>query len=76
MARGLEQGLEQGLTQGLQHERSLVLRQLTHRLGNLSPDLQAQIQTLSATQLEDLGVALLDFSDSSDLATWLQAAKR
>jgi hypothetical protein len=34
---------------------------------------QAQLQELSITQLEELGEALLDFSSAADLADWLQA---
>ncbi|TAG60340.1 MAG: DUF4351 domain-containing protein, partial [Oscillatoriales cyanobacterium] len=30
-----------------------------------------QIQTLSVEELEDLGEALLDFSEASDLTNWL-----
>ncbi|MBV8887827.1 MAG: DUF4351 domain-containing protein, partial [Chroococcidiopsidaceae cyanobacterium CP_BM_RX_35] len=43
------------------------------RLGQLTPELRAQIQTLSVTQLEELGEALLDFSTIQDLMNWLQA---
>ncbi|WP_413470344.1 DUF4351 domain-containing protein [[Phormidium] sp. LEGE 05292] len=34
--------------------------------------MQAQIQTLSISQIEDLAEALLDFCQPSDLTTWLQ----
>lgn len=52
-------------------ERALVLRLLTRRCGTLSPNLLAQVQTLSVEQIEDLGEALLDFSTSADLEAWL-----
>ncbi|NJK52974.1 MAG: DUF4351 domain-containing protein [Leptolyngbyaceae cyanobacterium SU_3_3] len=42
-------------------EQSLILRQLTRRIGDVSPDLQSQIQALTLDQLEALGEALLDF---------------
>jgi len=61
-----------GLQQGLQQEKSLILRQLEHRLGLLAPELRAQVQHLSIMQLE-LGEALLDFSSPQDLVFWLQA---
>jgi predicted transposase YdaD len=53
-------------------ELKLVLRQLTRRLGNIEPKLQTQIQQLSSEQLEALGEALLDFSVTQDLVTWLE----
>ena len=65
---------EELLQEGRQEEgRSLILRQLNHRLGDVSSDLQSQVQGLSLEQLEALGEALLDFSASTDLVSWLQA---
>jgi predicted transposase YdaD len=52
--------------------RSLVLRQLNRRIGEVSQNQTAQIQDLPLLQLEALGEALLDFSNPSDLANWLQ----
>ena len=51
--------LQQGRQEG---EASLILRQLSRRLGQLTPELHLQIQALSVAQLEGLGEALLDFS--------------
>ncbi len=67
--RGIERGIEQGVAQG---ERALVLRQLTRRIGAIAPETEARINTLSLPQLEELGEALLDFSQPSDLSKWLQ----
>lgn len=53
-------------------ERSLILRQLTYRIGELTPELEAQIQTLSLGQIEALSHALFDFIQLSDLARWLE----
>ncbi len=53
-------------------ELKLVLRLLTRKLGNIEPKLQTQIQQLSSEQLEALGEALLDFSVTQDLVTWLE----
>jgi predicted transposase YdaD len=69
MEQGIEQGIERGIEQG---ERSLILRLLTRRIGEVSPNLRSQIQSLSLKQLEALGEALLDFSQPGDLANWLQ----
>jgi predicted transposase YdaD len=54
-------------------ELILVLRQLDRRIGSITPELKAGVQSLSLTQLENLGEALLDFTDLSDLVAWLQA---
>ena len=51
---------------------SLIQQQLNRKVGAVPDDLQAQIQTLSVTQLEELGEALLDFSQLADLVYWLQ----
>ncbi len=69
--RGIAQGIERGIAQG---ERSLILRQLTRRLGEVPEALRSQMDTLSLAQLEQLGEALLDFSNLTDLSTWLSNA--
>ncbi len=51
---------------------ALVLRQLTRRFGTITPELEVQARELSTAQLGDLGEALLDFSDVTDLVAWLQ----
>ncbi len=66
-----EEGLLEGIQRGVQREASLVIRLLTRRVGELSPELQAQIQSLSVETLEDLGEALLDFTAVEDLVSWL-----
>ena len=67
--RGEERGLRIGKQQG---EATLILRQLLRRFGEIPIDIEQKIQALSTTQLEDLGEALLDFSNQNDLTTWLQ----
>lgn len=54
-------------------ERSLILRQLAHRIGDVSPEMRSQVEALSLAQLEALGEALLDFSELADLVNWLEA---
>lgn len=51
---------------------ALILRQLSRRIGNVSPDLESQIKSLPLAKIEDLGEALLDFSEPADLVAWLQ----
>ncbi len=62
---------QDGLQEGIQREASLITRQLTRRVGELSPELKAQIQSLSVEVLEDLGEALIDFTGVEDLVSWL-----
>ncbi|MEM8805119.1 MAG: DUF4351 domain-containing protein [Cyanobacteria bacterium P01_G01_bin.38] len=58
--------------EGMQKEGvTLILRQLTRRVGELSSEKQAQISELSVAQLEELGEALLDFEGLADLENWL-----
>lgn len=65
---------QEGIKEGSKQEaRSLVLRLLTRRIGNVPESLQTQIEALSLAHLEDLGEALLEFSRSEDLENWLQA---
>lgn len=64
--------LAEGEQQGrLAEGRSLVLRQLNRRLGELPPALRTQIESLSLAQVENLAEALLDFQDIADLEAWL-----
>ncbi len=65
--------MREGIEQGKQSESlSLVTRQLTRRIGTITPELQQRIKQLQLTQLEDLAEALLDFSAVADLEAWLQ----
>jgi predicted transposase/invertase (TIGR01784 family) len=69
-AEGEQIGERRGRTEG---ERALILRMLNRRIGGVSLNLQSQIQSLSLTQLEALGEALLDFSQPNDLVEWLRS---
>lgn len=51
--------------------KALVFRQLTRKLGNLSPEVTAKVDALSFESLEALGEALLDFTSVEDLESWL-----
>ena len=66
------EGRQEGQEEGRQREAALVLRQLRRRCGTLDPEQEARIQTLSVTDLEALGEALLDFQTAADLTAWLQ----
>ncbi|NJM74638.1 MAG: Rpn family recombination-promoting nuclease/putative transposase [Acaryochloridaceae cyanobacterium RU_4_10] len=65
-ARGEARGEAKG-------ELNFALRLLTRRIGTIAPQTEAQIRSLSLTQIEELGEALLDFSQPSDLSDWLRS---
>jgi predicted transposase YdaD len=67
-AEGQEKGLEKGLEKG---QRDFTLMQLNRKLGQLSPQQQTRIQSLSVDRLQDLGLALLEFTRPADLEVWL-----
>jgi predicted transposase YdaD len=73
----LEEGEQRGEQRGeqtgaIREARSLVLRQLSRRVGTLPPSAETQVQALAPPQLEALGEALLDFTQLDDLTNWLQ----
>ena len=57
--------------QGQSVRVSIMMRQLTELIGDLSNVTQAKISTLTLEQLEILSVALLRFKKLSDLEAWL-----
>jgi len=61
--------MEEGIQQG---ELKVIERQLTRRIGQITPELQEKLRGLSLTQLEDLAEALLDFTSETELMAWLQ----
>jgi predicted transposase YdaD len=72
-SRVLREEAEKGEARGRQQgERSLVLRQLSRRVGPVPDRLITAIHALSLEQLESLGEALLDFTGLADLEVWLQ----
>ena len=69
---GRQEGLQAGLQEGLRAgEADLIVRQLTRKYGTLTPEVNQQIKALTIAELGDLGEALLDFVEISDLETWL-----
>jgi predicted transposase/invertase (TIGR01784 family) len=64
---GRREGEQQGMQQG---ETNMVIRLLTRRCGNLTPNQVKKVRSLSLSQLESLGEALLDFNNLSDLENW------
>jgi predicted transposase/invertase (TIGR01784 family) len=70
---GLKQGREAERTLGRQKQRSLLLKLLSRQLGNITPQLQAQVNELSDETFESLSDEILDFSTLEDLAQWLRS---
>jgi predicted transposase/invertase (TIGR01784 family) len=68
LAEGEQRGREEGREEG---EKSLVLRQLNRRVGELPQEVRLRIESLPLEQLENLGEALLDFTSMADLDAWL-----
>jgi predicted transposase YdaD len=69
--RVYQEARAEGEAIGAAREQALILRQLNRRVGNVSIDLETQIKALPLEQLEELGEALLDFSQINDLVAWL-----
>jgi hypothetical protein len=67
-----QRGEVNGITQGrVEEARALVIRQLTRKLGNVSPTLLAKIDGLSLERVELLSEDLLDFTSIDHLEQWL-----
>jgi Domain of unknown function (DUF4351) len=50
---------------------SMVTRQLNRRLGDIDEAELERVRSLSVEQLDELSVALLDFTSVTDLTNWL-----
>jgi Domain of unknown function (DUF4351) len=59
---------QEGIVEGV---RSLTIRLLTKKVGNLSPELLARVSGLSVERVEALAEALLDFKHVGDLERWM-----
>jgi predicted transposase/invertase (TIGR01784 family) len=52
---------------------TLILRLLNRRVGEISPEVEAQVKVLPLVKLEELHDAASDFIQMSDLISWLNA---
>jgi len=68
---GREQGRQEERLQSIERQRSLILKLLSRKLGDIPDSLQVQIAQLSLTSLEALGETLFDFDNEEDLRQWL-----
>jgi hypothetical protein len=67
-----QRGEVNGITQGrVEEARALVIRQLTRKLGNISPTLFVKIEALCLERVELLSEDLLDFTSIDHLEQWL-----
>jgi Domain of unknown function (DUF4351) len=66
--RGEQRAEQRGVVKG---QQELVLRLLNRKVGNISTELEEQINSLPLAPLKELGEALLDFTQMSDLIEWL-----
>lgn len=64
----ITKALKQGIKKG---QLALIMRQLQRRVGQVFPEIESRIDRLSVEQLENLGDALIDFNNVSDLTDWL-----
>jgi hypothetical protein len=65
---------EQGRVEGRELEaRGLVVKQLTRKLGNLSPEMLLRVNGLNLERVEALAEELLDFTSVGDLERWLDS---
>lgn len=68
----MEQGMEQGIVEGRElGERALVIKLLTRKLRNISPEILERVNGLNLERLEVLAEDLLDFTSLVDLETWI-----
>ncbi len=68
-----QKGEKEGEKKGRQEEAFQFLsRQINRRFGEIDSSIVERIRLLSTTQLETLGEEFIDFSDVTDLITWLE----
>ncbi|MBD2141105.1 DUF4351 domain-containing protein [Anabaena sp. FACHB-1250] len=72
--RVYQEAKQEGRQEGRQNgEMILLIRQLSKRFGKLKDIYIENINSLNIEQLENLGEALLDFTDINDLERWLNS---
>ncbi|MBI3653827.1 MAG: DUF4351 domain-containing protein [Acidobacteria bacterium] len=79
MEQGKREGLQQGKREGLQQGKregalKVTLGLLDRKFGVVAARTRKRIKQLSLEQLEQLSLAVLDFSTLQDLSAWLDAA--
>ncbi len=70
----MEKGMERGIVEGRElGERALVIKQLTRKLRNISPEILERVNGLNLERLEILAEDLLDFTSLVDLEAWISS---
>ena len=69
---GYDRGVAEEAQRLIEAQRSLLIRQLTRKIGPMPIDTIDRISTLQIAQLESLGETLFDFESIADLDNWLQ----
>ena len=70
---GKQEGWQTGLKRG---KEELVVRLINRRFGSTPPQIANRLDGLSAEDLDELGLALMDFTSPADLETWLARQNR
>lgn len=69
---GEQRGAQLGEQRGeIREAQVLIFRQLNRRVGNVPMEIESRVKMLTLTRLEELGEALLDFTQMADLLDWL-----
>jgi hypothetical protein len=80
-AEGMQEGRQKGLQEGeelgrLGAKRDLLQLIITQKFGTPAKRITQAIALLPTAQLDQLAIALLPFSERSDLETWLKTTLR
>ena len=68
---GYDRGVREADQRLLEAQRSLLVRQLTRKIGLMPINMIDRINTVPIDQLESLGEALFDFDSIVNLTNWL-----
>lgn len=61
-----------GMLEGRMEEAvTLLLQMFKRRFGSIGEDIEPKLRTLSLPQIEELGVAFVDFKEVDELTRWL-----
>ncbi|MDX2255877.1 MAG: Rpn family recombination-promoting nuclease/putative transposase [Pseudanabaenaceae cyanobacterium bins.39] len=72
-AQGIEEGMQKGKAQGIEEgKRSLLLKQISRKLGTIPDEIKVLLQGLAPELLDVLSEALFDLESLEDLRNWLE----
>ena len=71
-----QEALEEGREEGkLVAKQNLILSQLNLKIAKISPSIEAEVKQFNLTELDNLALALFNFSNVEDLQQWLNNTK-